>query len=60
VELVLVLLMGGDVLCPKDIVTDVKVDVDALRRADVGGVDVDVADVVGTARTNNRLMYRLQ
>jgi hypothetical protein len=55
--------MGGDVLCPKDIVTDVKVDVDALRRADVGGVDVDVADVadvVGTARTNNRLMYRLQ
>ena len=48
-EFVLVLLMCGDVLCPKDVVTDVEVDVDPLRRtdvvADVTDVAASVADV---------------
>ena len=47
-EFVLVLLMCGDVLCPKDVVTDVEVDVDPLRRTVVVADVADVTDVAAS------------
>ena len=59
--------MGGDVLCPKDVVTDVEVDVDPLRRTVVVADVADVTDVAAsgvevalTAGAIDFLMHCLQ
>ena len=48
-EFVLVLLMCSHVLFPKDVITDVEVDVDPLRRTVVVADVADVADVTDVA-----------